>query len=1026
MNIGYPSIKREELIPFKPKDPLTEDVGLTTDIAIGAGTAAEGFVEAVSFGLLDLDVVPESMEQKSPGWATGGRAVGSLAGTIGSLIVAEKTLGAVPLTARLMAQAANWSTKAGIGARAAGGLVRGASIGGTSAVLRETIKQVKEKDHSIPRMAQEAVSGALLFGVTGGAARAAGHLPRTIRSLTGGTSLATATAAIRLVRGEEVSKEELIESFVIGAAFEAILSKKIDPKEREVALKAFTDEIESVSTKYRSGTTTKKELYAWGKKQSIEIYGTENKSFTQQITDNMTAMAKAATENDAPATAYQKALLTRIFRYKFPETSRFKGAKRSATEKRMGKKTIVESKEARTIVDDIYKHVLDKPLDKTLTEKQASYMIRELQGVVSQRTAAGLNKALPIMQSPGIASAHLTPTKRLIHELQMVPILEPMQTGTDIATLSGRKIRAYMQHLTNTFVNNSKGVKKQVARDIYKDAMMGQNKVPLNEKQQYAVTQYRKFIDYMMSLTNASEVYNGLPITKDMTSGQYLRRVYKHKTAVQKGETITYSKGKEDLPTSLSFAPGEKRTIEHVTAQELLDDPVELIMNGVNYQLRRIFQTEPLKTAKALLRSPGVEMEKGAAEFVVKTINHTYIGQPKINDVWINKSLKSIGEIGIVKKLASAFKADLGEDPLGTLSRAYKMTLNRAYIAGRPMQGTRNLMQRFNTLGLYGIKANTKAMLGLSSLEEATFIKNHRNMKLATGTGFEMLEPKGYGVGAKIEKAAQAPMTLSHKSNVYYTLSASFHAAKDLIMNPKYWNPKVLKGKKPWADPRRIAGERPKFGQFFDSELKLINSEMGWASNTTQYDYSKSGMPALLQGKAGSALFKFWSWPLNYTFNFWKELYVRGMKGHSGWDPAGELYIPTSWKTGALRHLAFTSVMIGAAKKIGWDLSSIGMGINLDADLTKTQKLGATAKSLASVGPLPTSGPQLIDMMFAFHTATTSKNPYDVKRANSTLKYYTDPKKYLPFSAAARDVARAYKKKDIKSAFFKPLPKGKY
>ena len=1006
---------------------------IVSDVGITVGTFVESAVEDLTFGIAKPDIISEQEERENPYASKIGHTSGSVAGFVGSMMVAKGTLGILPVTGKVLkfASTVARNPQAQAGVRAFAGVTSGALLGGFHGLVTETVNQVREKDPSLIDIGVKAVEEAAFFGITGGVNSLAQFQPRIARGLADGTAFATTTTLIKLVRGQVLTPEDVGKDFLIGTAFGLILSRdRTKPNARELdlkianelkqyiettknlTLKDFTKETKRLLGDDRDVVKTLTEMFSGFKRQLVSPRG--RKTFiNQKIAKQNTFLREAPQEFKKEGNNLKRIFSIEI--KKVPGLEKSKGGKKGKVDKVQ-----------RELYESILQDSFGVKTTKDLTFGQLDYAIRELKQF-NNAVENGRLGSLDVsgIKSPGI-TAPFTPGPSMINTMHAQFLTGNIQNAAKREILYQNKLLRYSTYLDKTFLDKGgvsqsrrigefvKGKRNPELTKLIDALNTNPKKNPkkfaeilstMTEEQIGVFKEYRAMYDAELHYFNLGQQYFGKPKVKGI-EGYIRHRRYRSTvpelTATEQGGSGSLRpKGVAQVKEKLS--PEFKRTSKDVDINELLNTPSELFMDLIRHNTKRTIIEAPLEQFKTDMRVLGKAIPRGAKDYLTSHVNHVILGHPRQFDILANATIKNLGIDKVINKVANTMGRDLGSSPIHKISGVYGKTMNAAWISFRADLGIRNYFQRFLSLGLYDTKSNLKAMVpGMDPFLEK-MAKNNPFMLRTKDISFEAAgSTVSSGV---IGKVGRAPMTITHSSNIFHSMMAAGHQIKELIMNPKF-------KKHGWASPERVAGKKPNNGTpYFDSELKLIKLEMEAAGTATQYDYSKLGAAPFQQSAGGRMLFKFWSWPVNYSFNYWREMASRAIQKRPSYSGPNGPTLPLRMRAGPIRHIAFSSAMIGAAGKAGIDLSSVGMGLSLDpTDVVRT-------------GPLPDRGTPLIQLMQNLHTWVTSDDAFDKKKAFNSLNYFMNPATYVPGSAAIRKLTKAAKDEDVLPLFFRPKRK---
>ena len=1015
-------------------DTFIEQLQEDTNVLIGAGL--ESFANTGTVGIISPDLVSEKEELENPIAATIGHIAGSVAGTVGSLLAIKATLGILPVSGLLLKSTATilqHGSQVSKGTRILAGLKQGAAIGGFHGLLTETVQQVKKRDPDLPELAQSSIQGALFFGLTGGTHGAMMYSPRAMRAMGQGVAFASSTGMINMARGEELDPVELIKDFLVGATFEFVLSsnrRKFSSKEEIAKMQQemrefISDAGELNVAKYAKYLKETRGVDTNAVKTLTEIfkkYDPKKMISKKDLPVNL-LMKDAPTELIKNANSFKRSMAMLV--KKVPGLEKSRGGKETRKKITTGWKR-VKAKPDKKQLEDYHKILKDSfgvSSSKDLTFGEIEYSVNELRlytDALKKGTTPGLD--LSTITRPPVGLAYWgTPGDKAISMMHARELMDPLTNQAKTAAILKDQVHSWGSYLSKTFMDEA-GIKQSLR---IKDAIKGKGHPELlklitmlntpkkslqplldtcTPKQKAVFYEYRKLFDAVLKWRNVANEYLGYKKVESLDGYVRWRRWFAldpEKAQAERGGKVSLKKqslGK--TPTKLSTEM--KRKVDEVKIEDLMHDPADLLADMFRHDVKRIFLEEPRRILEANLKVLGKNIPKAANDYLINHANHVLLGHMHESDVRWNEFIKQHGIGKTINTMAHKFGKDLDTSPIHTMGRFYGKTMNAAFIAFRPDMGIRNMTQRFQTFGLYPTKSVAKAMVpGLLDPKGRKMILSNEAYIRSQGRGFEMAGKDWSPTSAwgKVMTLGSSIMTGTHESNVFFSGKVAHFTMKDLIFNQKYW-------KHGYADPKRIAGNRPPAGEiFFPSELKWYNAEVSCGIQSTQYDYSHFGTAPFQQTAGGKMLFKFWSWPANYTFNFWREMLHRAWTGRASYSPKGGPTLPVKMRIGALRHIAFSTTMISATAKAGIDLSSVGFGV-LEGEL--------------SLGPLPSRGTPLVQGMYDLARFVTTKDPYEKAMRKRNVGQLLNPTTYLPASTFVKKINKAVKEGTPKSIFFKP------
>lgn len=383
----------------------------------------------------------------------------------------------------------------------------------------------------------------------------------------------------------------------------------------------------------------------------------------------------------------------------------------------------------------------------------------------------------------------------------------------------------------------------------------------------------------------------------------------------------------------------------------LYRDPVRALKSMVSMDLKQIYLEQPNLLYREQMKALQDIIPAETRHWVEAYVNEVIKGYPTKLDNLTNETLNKIGVPQAIDVMLKPFGRTLGMNPARQMYGSLGRLIHDATIWGRAKLVVRNHLQKFLTLGLYDSKAFVKGMLPANS-ELKQLIGNSDFFKISKR---EFLEALPQGMLGKLERVGFIPYGHSHVSNVGFSEQVAYHAAKELVNNPKY-------AKLNWT-------------------MEDVVKEMDFGANTTQYFYNLMGMPEVYRSGTTRAFFTLQSWWQNYFFKYWREMLHRAFSGKTGWGKE----IPLKWRLGALRHIAASVMLIEGLRR--------GMGLDY--------------KRTALLGVLPTYFSPITQVVVGLGEYMTAGSS-DWQRKRALWRIKNSYKAFVPGSAAWRDFQKAW------------------
>jgi hypothetical protein len=981
-----------------PSDPLSTFIG----------TMMESAVDEASFGIFKPDIVPQNQEELDKYSAMVGHMAGSIAGFIPSIALSG---GAVTVTGRVLS-GMNFGRKLIKGAEVAskasraagflgGGVFKTGSAFAVHDVVREYINQVEKDDPDLANLGKAAATGFLtggIFGFTGTVTKGTHPVNQMVW---GGFSMATANAIGLAEDGEDITKENMIQSFILGAGLAAIGSRhwKQDRAANDQAIKNESLKFMDESSNPNSDLRKVLDKYTGGlsKQMPAEIEKTIAPFLDRKPPEYVYGKGKKAKDLNKPEkipsnikTEYEKKqyLASKTKPKTVSDTFRNEGIELSeqevkiletpppetinaqnidwgsvgaeVTEKTVpGKKTkITASKEAYSwdvagfetsptgiskgaaknlhaiFAEDIDWH--QKPPSKQ-TPKERVDFAREAKDYNEVSLGGIMNVDTSRVPTSGLGglTGWATPVHRLVTTANMGDILEPITTQKQWMDLHIGKIRDFMGVLKTEFNQSWNVTTKQKVTGIFKDQptdameqfysiMTMSNKkeylrsmAGLTEKQQGVVKDARLIFDYFYNRHNEYLVQTGKPpLTK---REGYVRRLIEWDKAKEMGFTFEEPELKQRKATKMAGGVNDPTAMQVVTPEAPVShDVFKAMNNALMFDMKTIYLNDPVRLLKATVdyKVKMGELSPEAGRFIAEYTNEFILGIPSANTTKMNGALagfiKKMDFPGGVEWMDKHFKTNFGERPVDAIARTFSKSTTLGMMGGRISLAIRDCFQSFFPAGGYfSYKNLAKAMSTPTEKMGATYNKLIKESSVYNTMKRSVID-EGIERGAKKSVLLQ---TYSSDFNVDNTFKGSYFGVTE----------KIKKNLGGWADKagmdlRKMSGNNDVYSE---TELFRIKKEMEFTAMTTQFLYHVTGQSGVAMNPVGRIATKFQSFLMNYTTSYLPDMWNRLWTGHPSWDVTQTLKIPLSERVGIFKHVAAMGLMVAAAERAGFDLTSI-------------------------------------------------------------------------------------------------------
>jgi len=365
------------------------------------------------------------------------------------------------------------------------------------------------------------------------------------------------------------------------------------------------------------------------------------------------------------------------------------------------------------------------------------------------------------------------------------------------------------------------------------------------------------------------------------------------------------------------------------------------------------------------------EMPLSTRTWLIDYVNVNIKDYPTDFDLKINRTLTQSGLKGVIDSTLKPFGRSLGQLPLTSVAHKSGELVIFGVLPGRPKILLRNLFQTTQNVGLYGLKSTMQGIFPADPevkelMDKSLFLKNYSG-----------LEEMPTGTMGKLEKTTSKPYRWTAVGNVQRAMKSAYYDFEEMFVNPE-------NQKYGWASPQRTYQEAKGF--LYPDEQERMLREMEYGGQTTQYDYSKMGMPGIFKHKTLTPVTRLQSWWMNYTTNFLPEMATRFFKGHVGYDP--NLKLPWSKRINGLKYLIFGGYLF---RKMGYERSFM-------------------------IGVLPTYMSPAAQFVIGLYNYATADDDWARTKALNAMKYSWAT--FIPGSLAWKDWSAVWKgEKPLESLF---------
>lgn len=964
-----------------------------------------------------------------------GKGLGYIAGQIGAMSGVSKVLqtGKIPILSKMYL----WGSKmAGTSGkflpRVFGQGVKEGTMGFTYSTTRETITGVKDaikynmNTDQIMAMAEQksknilADTGMWFVGgaTTGGVAKA----PWYGRAVAGGASAATTSVAVRTMYGMPLQKKDVMIDFAVASVFEGMSKIETDigstnPKEAAIKYANFLDDLEYQTKKDLDVKKIKEILgdtdddmakYALDLTKKIKAQELDESvpDNFMPLPDNLDDISKTKTDMQRKkawnlrdevygAVKEANARLKELKEIDPKSVSKIDKVKTKALSKLVGHERFSKMKKAE--LQTAYQVIADA------TENIMGQRIKQVENI----QGSGFRRAL---------SKPFTPYEAMAWQMEVRWLLDPLFKAEEFAYKETSAIQDFFtfektRFLADDTTQSKIPFKKKRRRektlldltkvlhdpDRYQDIYSSWTPV---QKEVYH--NLKKFQDIQLDRLNRVKEFLGEEPIQGIDN--YLRRMYRKgyepMGAIEEGDYVKFSlysddpiKFREKAKVSeqsiekdrhyIAIDDAEikqkmkKDNIEWKQAEEALEkegfvhinrfvrDPFAVSLNMLSQVQDLVYYSEPAKILNRQIHK--YPMPKSTQKFVVEAANAMFLDRKKIisnADELLNDMMKPIAKV--YNKVARKFDVEgiSEKTPWAQISQKGQNAINNAWLSYRIDYGVQNLFQRFLATSFAGFRDGLIKPLfaGRPAWHQEWFDTSTSWHRLTKGqSGFEAAKD----VSAE-RKMAFKSISKSHNSNVKFSAEAAMYMAERMVRSKKWSG---------LEDPNRKNPSDP-ITEYEKKEIFRFTEQM---INKTQYNYDRKGRAPIHRTSTGRFVYKFWSWPTNYFFNFLRESFAWMVKGETTFtNTKGQhIKVPNASRAAFARHIVLASALNGATRKLlGIDQSRMGITLQAAVDLSEGEGLQDTP----SFSPTP-----MFRLLGNTHTLLWSDNSYEKAIAKNSL-----------------------------------------
>lgn len=957
--------------------------------SVFGGTFAEGLASEGTFGLARPDIVSAEAEKEYPIAATVGRAVGTVAGFIGT----------TALTGGLL-KVALTPFRFGRGILAASGVygkevqgVFGSVTRGTAGAVqtglnfaaqdaaREFIAQMKVEDLDAYEIGRAAAAGALTGGIFGMFHNATVFSHPATQVITGGVSFATAEAINAAAEGDPITEEGVMTTFLMGSALSALGARGWKEKNRaatEASNKQMWKLIEEFDNKDAGLGKSVYNILKTHEPEALKIL--ESHGITKEAIENVPlakfgAMLGRKTKSgglsyegagEGSVTSGGTGALKSIY-----DVTKALGLTTNAREVSFAKTTFGGKAKTRrvTVLNDTGKDVVESITGRRvnrpsqLTNAEAKKVHDTISDLVLRDVfhdvdptkinvvgygSAGVfgGSAENKMIKYGAADIIRNPTAAArIRNIEIDSIQNAMASSArqfDIAMggdvkqrvskfIKGTETTPNMEKLYDILTIQSQSEYEAVLKSLPAEA-------------RDAVRSFRKVTDYFYKRTNDALEAMGQPTFKDRAGYMHAMRVFADSAERGQlreifGSVGEFGKRTRKSITKKTMVTGEGKEITGATfnptvmAREgegaIVKDPIRSIMAMASYDLKTIYLDQPiamLKMQMAVLKKAG-QLDSGGEKAIVDYVNTFLLKQPTEKSREWNARLASLIKSGKGEKIYDGLMTRLtGQKWEGRPIDAFDTLWGKA-VSNAFIVGRLDLALR-NTTQMFH---NASVMSNTAFLKAMTLPMDER----LKGIVNEIPEFRASVAGVASEGMTTAPGQFSRALGLPFQLSHEKvnvrNLAKGLYFDflEKVADPKNKLG---WATERGIALRKSTGNSkaLAPDEIDRLKRMIGTYIPQVQYIYDSPGIPGIFRHAGVKSMFRLQSFQMNYFGNYLNTLWREARTGRPTWARPGE-NIKLDWdhRAGLLKHFVGLSLLTGIVARAGIDFSdAVGASYN--------------------------------------------------------------------------------------------------
>ena len=1016
-------------------------------VSVMLGSFAETGIDVGSFGIFQPDIVPDYAERNSPIAYFIGNTAGMIAGMYPSFGAAGLAANAIrnpkaifnifKYGSRVLKVAEEMSGIEKLAQAAKPASAFATQIGHTVATFalhdaaREITRQVQENDPNLYHIGHRAVSGAIGGYYLGLIGKFTHDLHPIAQAVSMGAAMTMAEALTNAAEGvdvldEDYIKRQLPKTFLQGTAIGLWNSRnwktrrnamqEFDVVAMEEKLKKHLDKTGKIDPSTIEPIMKVLERF---KKDSPDLAGLDIpktiKDAINAMDENIGLVVTGKLSTDITKARQQIKIGQELLQLDEPT---YRGILKEVTGKKSSKDLNLDEAGQ---VWDFYKSVTYenlKPINETLKGRysEAGFLEKHFKAADLLLTTTGLREQVQdIETAKNLLTLEETHLKNFTYSW---------------GSVVERKIKQYMpQTLPSAKEAFGRKVKGRTSEEMKVMSNIIEGNIPQSQVHpeiNRLAGIYKSVTDYYWHRTNQVRMLTGEePLTykefymmHQINRPEMIRQGYKRKEIPTVESLMSQNRrGQPAVSSNIRSVTEIERTINEYP---MLRDPAAALVSMAHNDLQVIYFTEPVRILNAQIKKlQALGVEGIDTKILDNYMEQVIKGRPTEGTKRFNKSVEKAfdtppGEI--IDKVATYFGKDLLDNTAGQINSLVGKSITRAFIAFKPKQAIRNVMQFIFGYGRVSGTSIAKALMPIEHPKLITdIIENSMYFKMTKEYMGEEYIHASKGFMGRVDAASYDSFSSAAVKTVKINMLAAGYDT----------HAKILSGKNKWADPEgiklrkdaKLNGDSNYNYLVSPREKRFMTEQMDAVSNDSNYLYTVTGMPMIYRSAIAAPLFKLQSFSMNYVYKTIGGMGYEMFNGKPRWAKNMGADAPTFTtyeRTGLLRHFIGLGMLVAAVEKAtGLDYSSL-----LGMSYKKSDEEGVMNKikfGLFDIRPNPTMTLFLSakDMLFADEEWKRDEAVRNMKNAFP-----------IPYKGAMRDWEKALTEDKVAEMFvYKPYQK---